>query len=253
MTYCDKTFSTIFASYMKLHVVIAVVLLCGYQQTSVAQQLSESNKKIQQSVTLPDTPAKEPATGNPNSSANNPSGKTATRVTFGLITFIPPEGWRTREMPTDDKVIYSAPNSEKWQKYGLGPVLIVQKRPHPRVSLERFKDVLDQGFSQSAKEANEFINQRKYDTKEWMSMDAKTDKPRYTLAIQHRDGTRFLSSTCQAVLRLSTRKIVTKTCSIVVLSSDIMYSIAMTFPQEVEKELDPIWQSFEKSVQFGKE
>jgi hypothetical protein len=183
--------------------------------------------------------------------ADDRSGDDTARTSFGPIRFTSPTGWIPNR-PKDGEVCFFAPEPDRWRKFGFRPNLGIRLRPHPGVSLDEFRKMLDRALADSADRLNEtIVASAKKEANSGIDISFQ-GRPRYTIEARERDGTRVLCTTCWSAFELPEGIVVTKTHGMQFLGPDALYTVSLTFPQEVEKEMDQIWESFVKSLRIEK-
>jgi hypothetical protein len=178
---------------------------------------------------------------------DEPSPEAERRLTLGPFSFLPPAGWEARETP--EGITCFAPERPAWRQAGFRPNLGLRKRPHPGVALERYRNSLDQLLAQSAQQVNRQVSdfaQRTGDSKA-KSIQLK-ESGKYTLDLRDVDGTKVLASTFSGIFQLPTGLTATKTHGLQFIGTDALYTVALTFPSDVETEMDAVWKAFQRDL-----
>jgi len=218
--------------------------------TGCADSAQQSTDTTESNRAAKSPAASEPSTG----TAGKEGGKAEKRrLKVGAFSFTPPGGWETREATLTTGLVMFAPDRARWKEKGFRANLAVRRRPHPGVSFDRYREILDKTLAQSTEQTNKNI-------KRYLREVAKDDRPviafkekgEYSLDERKINGVRVLSTTFVGVFKLPTGLVATKTHGMQFLDSDALYSISLTFPREFEKEMDAVWASFEKDVRIEK-
>jgi hypothetical protein len=72
------------------------------------------------------------------------------------------------------------------------------------------------------------------------------------LTVETIDKVRVLSSIFSGVYTLPKGAVGTTTYGMQILTSDALYSIALTFPDEFKEEMETVWSTFEKTIRIEK-
>jgi hypothetical protein len=171
------------------------------------------------------------------------------RVTLGPFSFTPPANWEVRRDPPPMTIF--APERPAWREAGFRPNLGFRTRPHPGVSLERYRDMLDQLLRQSAEQVNSVVNQFAKQSGEGDGTSVVLKETgKYTLVPRDIGGARVLSTTFTGVHQLPSGVVATKTYGIQLIGTDALYTISLTFPRSAENEMDGVWKAFEQGLRI---
>jgi hypothetical protein len=175
------------------------------------------------------------------------------RLIVGPLSFVPPKDWEVRETPLSRGITMFAPDGPGQNSAGFRSNLGVRKRPHPGVSLDRFRDLIEQGLAQSSEELNAQANAalKKSGESEGKGVALK-QTGKYSLTFEQIGGARVLESKFSGLFQLPTGPIATQTYGIYLIGTDALYSVTLTFPSDAEAEMKAAWTAFRNDLRITK-
>ncbi len=175
----------------------------------------------------------------------------ARRVAFGPYSFTPPAGWEKKE--SEYTVNFMVPDGPTLRKFRFRAVVGLKKRPPAGCSLEEFKAQLEKLLAEGSAQINEFARQENAKSGTAKDHDISlTNKLECSVAFHDLDGTQVLAKKSYAVANLDGKSVAAKTQGYTFLTDDGNYTLNMTYPLEVEKEMDVVWTTFERTLQIQK-
>jgi len=128
----------------------------------------------------------------------------------------------------------------------------LRKLPHPGVSLERFAEMLEATFAQSANQFSATVLEPARANAGYNApVISLQEKGQFSIVDRELDGVRVLSTTFTGAFEFPRRVVVLKTYETQILHADALYSISLTFHQQFEDEMRTIWTDLEGSVRIA--
>jgi hypothetical protein len=192
----------------------------------------------------------------PRDKANLPTARSSAdesrRVTFGPISFVPPENWEKGKTDPNDRsalLVLLAPSESRWRQLGFGPILTVDRGPDPRMSLESLKDARERVLQGSVEKVNEHVKQDPFLSETDIAL---AKKPELSQVIRNIDGSPVLASTCYSLIEDRSHAHLIKTRLYTVIRSAGMYMVGLAYPVEAEEEMDRVCQVLEGTIRIVK-
>ena len=175
------------------------------------------------------------------------------RLAVGPVSFETPKEWEVQDSKQSEGLVLFAPERPEWKEIGFRPNLGVLKRVHPGVSLDRYREKLNETLGNSVQSVNAVIAEYKEKALTGDGPDIRLkERAEYNLFVATIDKVRVLSSKFSGVYTLPKGAVGTTTYGMQILTSDALYSIALTFPDEFKEEMETVWSAFEKTVRIEK-
>ena len=77
------------------------------------------------------------------------------RLKVGMVSFLTPISWKAKSDVLVDGILMVPPDRPEWENRIYRPTLGIRIRPYPNMSLDKYQELLTEGFTQSLKQLNE--------------------------------------------------------------------------------------------------